>query len=85
MGGKDVAREHTAGLLSLSMELRPLAAYDCRHTGELRLWQWLGFAVDEVVHHDDVVFVIIIRARGGVARGDAHGRDAGVREFDAEE
>src|SRR5213592_4917024 len=45
----------------------------------------LWLAVDEIVHHDDVVLLIVVRARGNVASRDPDRRDASVIELDAEE
>src|SRR5947207_4839030 len=45
----------------------------------------LWLAVDEVVHHDNVMVPIIIRTGGHVAGLDADRCDAGVIEHDAEE
>ena len=47
--------------------------------------QGLWLAVDEVIHHDDVLFPIIIRPRGDVAARDPHPGDARVVKHDAEE
>ena len=46
-----------------------------------RLW----LAVEKVIHHDDVVLIIIIRPRGYVARRDPNPRDACVFKKDPEE
>ena len=51
----------------------------------LRLLKDLWLAVDEVVHHDDVMLAIVIRPRGNVAGLDPDRRDAGVIKLDAEE
>ena len=45
----------------------------------------LWLAVDKVVHHNDVVLLIIIRPRGNVAGCDSNPRDARVLKHDAEE
>jgi hypothetical protein len=45
----------------------------------------LWLAVDEVVHHDDVIVAIVIRPRGNVAGFDPDPRDARVVKHDAEE
>jgi hypothetical protein len=45
----------------------------------------LWLAVDEVVHHDDVMVLIVIRPRGNVAGFDQDRRDAGVVKLDPEE
>ena len=45
----------------------------------------LWLAVDEVVHHEDVILAIVIRPRGNVAGFDPDRRDAGVVKLDAEE
>ena len=45
----------------------------------------LWFAVDEVVHHDDVIVSIVIRARGNIAGFDSDSRDARIVKHDAEE
>ena len=45
----------------------------------------LWLAVDEVVHHDDVMLAIVIRPRGNVAGLDPDRRDAGVVKLDREE
>ena len=44
---------------------------------------WL--AVDKVIHHDDVMFAIIILPRGNVAGFDPDRRDTCVVELDTEE
>ena len=44
----------------------------------------LGLAVDEVIHHDDVMPAIIIRTRGLTSRNPDR-RDARVVEFDTDE
>ena len=44
----------------------------------------LWLAVDEVVHHNDVVQLIVVRPRGNVAGRDPNRRDAGVIKLDAE-
>ena len=46
-----------------------------------RLW----LAVEEVIHHDDVMLAIVIRPRGDVAARDPDRRDARVVKHDAEE
>ena len=51
----------------------------------LHLLKDLWLAVDEVVHHDDVVLLIIVRPWGNVAGLDPDRRDAGVIKLDAEE
>ena len=51
----------------------------------LHLLKNLRLAVDEVVHHDDVMLFIVVRPRGDVAGLDPDRRDAGVIELDAEE
>jgi hypothetical protein len=45
----------------------------------------LWLAVDEVIHHDDVMALIVIWPRGNVAGFDQDRRDAGVVELDPEE
>ncbi len=45
----------------------------------------LWLAVDKVIHHDDVMFAIIILPRGNVAGRDPDRRDACVVEHDTEE
>ena len=45
----------------------------------------LWLAVDEIVHHDDVVLLIVVRSRGNVAGCDANRRDASIIKLDAEE
>ena len=45
----------------------------------------LWLAVDEVVHHHDVMLAIVIRPRGNVAGRNPNRRDAGVIKLDAEE
>jgi hypothetical protein len=50
-----------------------------------RLSNDLWLAVDEVVHHDDVMLAIVIRPRGNVAGRNPNRRDAGVIKLDAEE
>jgi hypothetical protein len=45
----------------------------------------LWLAVDEVVHHDDVMLFIVVRTRGNVAGRNPDRRDAGVIKLDAEE
>ena len=45
----------------------------------------MGLAVEEVIHHDDVLFSLIIRPRGDVAAYDPHLGDACVVKHDAEE
>ena len=47
----------------------------------LNLW----LSVDEVVHHNDVVLLIVVRPRGNVAGLDPDRRNAGVIKLDAEE
>ena len=44
----------------------------------------LWLAVDEIVHHDDVVLLIVVRSRGNVAGRDPNRRDAGIVKLDAE-
>ena len=44
---------------------------------------WL--AVDEIVHHDDVILRVVVRSRGNVAGLDPDRCDAGVVKLDAEE
>ena len=45
----------------------------------------LRFAVQEVIHHDDVMGPIVIRPRRSIAARDAHSRDTRVRKDNAEE
>ena len=54
-------------------------------TGGSLLIKGLWLAVDKVIHHDDVLLLIIIRPRGDVAGRDPHPRDARVVKHDAEE
>lgn len=42
-------------------------------------------AIEEVVHNDDVYAAPIGRAQHGIAVGDAHARDNGAAEVDAQE
>jgi hypothetical protein len=49
------------------------------------LTQELWLAVDEIVHHDDVMLRVVVRPRGNVAGLDPDRRDAGVVKLDAEE
>ena len=51
----------------------------------LPLLKQLWFAVDEVIHHDDVMLSVIIRARGNVAGLDPDRRNARVAKHNAEE
>ena len=51
----------------------------------LQLLKELWLAVDEVVHHDDVMVAIVIRSRGNIAGFDPYPRDASVIKHDAEE
>ena len=44
----------------------------------------LWLAVDEIVHHDDVVLLIVVRSRGNVAGRDPNRRDASIVKLDAE-
>ena len=50
----------------------------------LLLVKELWLAVDEIVHHDDVVLLIVVRSRGNVAGSDPNRRDAGIVKLDAE-
>src|SRR5215471_7043596 len=50
-----------------------------------RLGQGLGLAVDEVIHHDNVLITTIIRPWGDIAARDSHPGDAGVLKYDTEE
>src|SRR5262245_15243646 len=50
-----------------------------------RLGQGLRLAVDEVIHHDNVLITTIIRPRGDIAARDSHPGDACVRKYDTEE
>ena len=50
----------------------------------LLLVKELWLAVDEIVHHDDVVLLIVVRPRGNVAGCDPNRRDAGVVKLDGE-
>ena len=45
----------------------------------------LRLAIDEVVHHDDVMLAIVIGPRGNTAGRNPDQRDAGFIELDAEE
>ena len=51
----------------------------------LHLRNKLWLAVDEIVHHDNVMAPIIVRTRGNVTGLDHDRRDAGVVKHDAEE
>ena len=51
----------------------------------LHLIEDLWLAVDEVVHHDNVMLPIIVRTRRNVASLDADRCDAGVIEGDPDE
>ena len=51
----------------------------------LHLRKKLWLAVDEVVHHDNVMVPIIVRTWGNVAGLDHDRRDAGVVKHDPEE
>ena len=44
----------------------------------------LWLAVDEIVHHDDVVLLIVVRSRGNVAGRDPNRRDASIVKLDTE-
>src|SRR5438093_6405482 len=50
----------------------------------LLLVKELWLAVDEIVHHDDVVLLIVLRPRGNVAGRDPNRRDAGIVKLDTE-
>src|SRR5262245_14219737 len=50
----------------------------------LQLLKQLRFAVDKVVHHDNIMSSIVVRSWGNVARLDPDRRDAGVIKLDAE-
>ena len=56
-------------------------------TGEYQLpyLKQLWLAVDEVVHHDDVMAGIVARPRGNVAGLDLYRRNARVAKHNAEE
>src|SRR5262245_9595816 len=43
-----------------------------------------GFAINTVIHHDDVSLTVIVRTRSSVARGDSHSSDPSVITFDSE-
>jgi hypothetical protein len=45
----------------------------------------LGLAVEEVIHHDDVMLSPIVRPWGHIAARDPHAGDTRVVEDDAEE
>jgi hypothetical protein len=45
----------------------------------------VGLAIDEVIHHDNVIFVVIVRTWGGVTCRDPHTGDPGVVIHNAEE
>jgi hypothetical protein len=47
--------------------------------------QGVGLAIEKVVHHDDVVRLIIMRSRGDIAGGDPDGGDTRIVKHDAEE
>ena len=51
----------------------------------LHLRKKLWLAVDEIVHHDNVMVPIVVRTRGNVTGLDHDRRDAGVVKHDAEE
>src|SRR5206468_12121976 len=51
----------------------------------LHLLKKLWLAVDEIVHHDNVMLPIIVRTRGNIAGLDPDRRDTGVVKHDAEE
>ncbi len=51
----------------------------------LALLEELWLAVDEVVHHDDVMFAIVIRPRSNVTGFDPNSRNPGIVKHDAEE
>ena len=51
----------------------------------LHLLKELWLAIDEVVHHDDVMVLIVIRSRGNVSGLDQDRRNAGVVKLDPEE
>ena len=51
----------------------------------LRLLKELWLAVDEVVHHDDIMTCIVVWSRGNVAGLDPDRSDAGVIKLDGEE
>src|SRR6266481_5771194 len=50
----------------------------------LLLVKELWLAVDEIVHHDDIMLRIIVRPRGNVAGSDPNRRNTGVVKLDAE-
>src|SRR5689334_8105044 len=45
----------------------------------------VGLAVKKVVHHDDIVLVVVVWTWGGVACSDSHSSDPSIIEFDSEE
>lgn len=45
----------------------------------------MGLAIDKVIHHDNVILAVIIRAWGGVPCGDPHVGDPGIVKYNAEE
>jgi hypothetical protein len=49
------------------------------------LRQRFRFAVDKVIHHDDVIFAVIVWTRDSVSLRDPHAGDPSIIEFHAEE
>jgi hypothetical protein len=45
----------------------------------------LGLAVNKIVHCDDVMFRVIIRPGGNVARSDSHTGNPRIAKYDTEE
>jgi hypothetical protein len=57
----------------------------CELTSHALLTKGLWLAVDKVIHHDDVMLLIIIRPRGDVAGRDPHPGDECIIKHNAEE
>ena len=74
-------------LRRLSLMVMPSPLYECVSdlwvipTLLLRLW----LAIEEIIHHHDVMCPIIIRPRSSIAARDPHSGDARVAIDDAEE
>jgi hypothetical protein len=49
------------------------------------LGKGVGLAIDKVIHHDNVILVVIVWTWGGVPGRDPHAGDPGVGVYDAEE
>src|SRR5215813_13588362 len=67
------------------LRLRSLLLQRLRLMAPVVLWKRARLSIDKVVHHDDVIFTVVVRTWSRVSGSDPHMSDQSVVKFDAKE